>query len=81
MYATLNGLSIAPRLLHVQRRGAGCDLYLEYVRPWRRWPWGDTALAGTALQDLARLHDALAARDGAPGAAWDYEAELQASAR
>ncbi len=78
--AGLDGPPLTPRLLHVQRRGGGCDLYLEYVRPWRRWPWGDTTLAGRTLEELARLHAALATVGHAPGADWDYEVELRESA-
>jgi aminoglycoside phosphotransferase (APT) family kinase protein len=75
-----SGPTAAPRLLHVQRDGDDCHLYLEYVRPWRRWPWADPAVAGLALEQLARVHTDLAGTGLAAGAAWDYEAELQASA-
>jgi Ser/Thr protein kinase RdoA (MazF antagonist) len=68
----------AARLLGEQTGGGRAYLYLEHVRPWRRWPWRDTALAELVVGELARLHAAVPA-SASPGG-WDYEAELHRSA-
>ena len=72
------GNGIAPALLGIERDGpARCLLFLERVRPLRRWPWGDEQAARRLLERLAYLH-AMAG----PAAAqetlsdWDYESEL-----
>jgi Ser/Thr protein kinase RdoA (MazF antagonist) len=73
---------LAPRLLASEVPSAErVVLYLEALRPRRRWPWRETQATQTVLRQVARLHatrpsaDALAALT-----AWDYEAELQAMA-
>ena len=77
------GTTVTPRLLEVESIGPGaCYLYLEWVPPWRIWPWADTALTGLVLDQLTALH---AARPTpvAVGtlARWDYEADLLQSAQ
>jgi Ser/Thr protein kinase RdoA (MazF antagonist) len=69
----------AARLLGVQAGARRAYLFLEHVRPWRRWPWRDAAFAGLVLGELARLHAAVPA-SACPGG-WDYEAALRRSAR
>ena len=73
----------APRLLGVDGVGATTRyLYLEWVNPGRRWPWGHDEAAGAVLDQLAALHRSVpVAGSGAALAEWDYEAELVASAR
>ncbi|HZS35007.1 MAG TPA: hypothetical protein VFC42_16705 [Methylomirabilota bacterium] len=68
----------APRLLAQESDGGRSYLYLEYVRPWRRWPWRDTALAGLVIRELVRVHTRCPVSVCPRG--WDYEAELRRSA-
>ena len=80
------GIVLAPRLLEIERLGpSACYLYLEHVRPCRRWPWVESVQAGRVLDQLAKLHASapIASFSGsAPNwdDAWDYEAQLQQSA-
>lgn len=72
------GGSIAPALLAVEHEGpARCLLFLEKVRPVRRWPWRDEEAARRLLGRLARLHATVPpvqAREVLSD--WDYESEL-----
>lgn len=72
------GGGIAPALLGVERGGpARCLLFLERVRPVRRWPWREEASVRRLLERLAHLHATAAsaeAQEILPG--WDYENEL-----
>ena len=73
---------IAPRLLgHDPADDGGYYLYLEKIRPWRRWPWRDTGLAASVLEQLAWLHSNVPSSALEPAPAWDYEAELVWSAQ
>lgn len=67
-----------PRVFGVQTVGDARYLYLEDLQPVSSWPWRDTLLTASVCRELARLHDSPAL----PPAmfAWDYEAELAASA-
>lgn len=74
---------IAPALLGIkQGEPQSCLLFLERVRPVRRWPWGDEAAARRLLAGLAHLHatppptPALEVLSG-----WDYESELAGRVR
>lgn len=70
----------SPALLGIERLESGrCLLFLEPVRPVRRWPWRDPETAARVLERLAHLHTAAVAAEDVPF--WDYEAELAASAR
>jgi hypothetical protein len=71
-------VSFAPRLLGLERVSARTAvLCLEAVQPQRPWPWGDAASTCAVLERVAVLH---AIRDPGPLPAWDYDAELAASA-
>ncbi|MPZ76320.1 MAG: phosphotransferase, partial [Deltaproteobacteria bacterium] len=72
---------ITPRLLAVDHQGDACSvLYLERVRPVRRWPWRNPAAAEEMVGRLARLHLATAAANAAASLPpWDYEAVLKSS--
>ncbi|HYO11880.1 MAG TPA: phosphotransferase [Thermoanaerobaculia bacterium] len=86
IYETLLGSlapGFSPGLLGIDRMAADrCLLFLEPIRPVRRWPWRETELAGLVLDQLAQLH-AEASFEGKalPLPSWDYDAELQRSAR
>lgn len=57
-------------------------LHVEWVRPYRRWPWRDLAVARRITRSLAHVHRTLQTQLGSaelPG--WDYEAELEHSAQ
>lgn len=72
------GSEIAPALLGIERDGsAKCLLFLERVRPVRRWPWREETAARLLLERLAHLH-ATAVPAGAQKilSDWDYESEL-----
>jgi hypothetical protein len=72
----------APRLLGSESSAAGhVVLYLEALRPRRRWPWRELGASQAVLAQVARLHVTEPSTEvmGAL-AAWDYEAELQATA-
>jgi hypothetical protein len=71
---------LAPALLAIDRSDADVHhLYLEAIRPLKRWPWRQVPLAAAVLRCLAELHGASAAlRPHVPG--WDYDAELQIAA-
>ena len=47
---------LAPRLLGVHRGRDASTLFIEAVRPMRRWPWNDEMLARHVLERLAALH-------------------------
>jgi aminoglycoside phosphotransferase (APT) family kinase protein len=68
----------AARLLGVHRDADADYLLLEDVTPACDWPWRDHEAAAAVCRELARLHDAPSL--SLPDAAWDYEAELAASA-
>ncbi|MFP5286088.1 MAG: phosphotransferase, partial [Thermoanaerobaculia bacterium] len=69
--------SIAPALLGVEREGpAGCLLFLEKVRPVRRWPWRDEEAARRLLGRLAHLHATAPVQALEVLPDWDYESEL-----
>lgn len=69
---------IAPALLGItHQRPESCLLFLERVRPARRWPWRDEVAAQRLLERLAQLHATAApvrALEALSG--WDYEGEL-----
>lgn len=83
--SVLSGASarLAPRLLGTDQLGpATCYLYLEWVRPWRVWPWGDMRCAGLVLEQLAYLHTSVSAESAhPPQLSWDYEQALLESSR
>lgn len=76
----LNG-AVAPGLLEAAKFGDSAALYLEWIQPWRTWPWAEERLIASVLDRLALLH-----RAGAGGELeqslrdWDFEGELQRSA-
>ena len=70
----------SPAFLGIERLEKNrCLLFLEPVRPVRRWPWRDPETAARVLERLAHLHTAAVAAEDVPF--WDYEAELAASAK
>jgi Phosphotransferase enzyme family len=75
---SLLGGSIAPALLGVEHEGsAKCLLFLERVRPFRRWPWRDEEAARRLLGRLAHLHSTAAPVQAQKVLSdWDYESEL-----
>lgn len=66
---------LAPRLLHAAKDARGVTLLLEAVRPERRWPWRNVALAALPLEGVAALH--AAADPGVVLPEWDYDGELE----
>lgn len=78
---TVHAGSLSPRLIATEQAGTNqVVLYLEALRPYMRWPWQDTRLAGQVLEHLARLHTASVDRETRAGLTdWDYEAELRSS--
>ena len=68
----------AARLLGVHHGNEADYLLLEDVTPACDWPWREHAAAASVCRELARLHDAPALE--LPTGAWDYEADLLASA-
>jgi aminoglycoside phosphotransferase (APT) family kinase protein len=76
--AALGEADLMPRLHAIRRpRAGGTTLYLEAIRPVRRWPWRAPVAAARVLERLARLHRRLPG----PGRAralsgWDYDREL-----
>jgi Ser/Thr protein kinase RdoA (MazF antagonist) len=77
------GTRIAPALLWLTHQGSeSCLLFLERVRPVRRWPWRDEGAAQRLLGHLAHLHaTAPPASARAALSDWDYEGELSERAR
>lgn len=77
------GARFVPEVIADERLEDGDHLlHVEWVRPYRRWPWRDLAVARRITRCLARMHRTLDARLGSveiPG--WDYEAELEHSAQ
>ena len=73
----------APRLHAVDRAEPGeAVLYLEALRPVSTWPWREQLAAQRVLDLAAQLHACVADREAkAAISAWDYEAELQHTAR
>lgn len=68
----------APRLLHVRRPAAATAiLCLEHVDRTQPWPWAELEVSAAVLERLARVHEV---RPAAPLPAWDYDAELAATA-
>jgi Ser/Thr protein kinase RdoA (MazF antagonist) len=78
-------LEFSPGLWGIDRLdGDRCLLFLEPVRPARRWPWRETETAARLLERLARFHseaETLLARGPLPFLSWDYERDLADSAR
>ena len=74
--------ALTPRLLAADERRAGeAVLFLEALRPVSRWPWRDTAAAGSVLGQVALLHQCIRSKNALSRlSAWDYEADLLASA-
>lgn len=71
---------VSPRILAIERASTDrAVLYMEAIRPIGAWPWRDLSLGRELLVRLALFHDA-AARAATTVPAWDYEAELAASA-
>lgn len=72
------GGGIAPALLGIERDGpARCLLFLERVRPVRRWPWREETAARRLLERLAHLHATAAPAEAQEILSdWDYEGEL-----
>lgn len=77
LVAPLGG-EIAPALLGIERHGAAsCLLFLERIRPVRRWPWREEAAARRLLERLAYLHaTAVPVEAREILSDWDYESEL-----
>ena len=79
LVAPLGG-GIAPALFGIERDRDGparCLLFLERVRPVRRWPWRDEMAARRLLERLAHLHSTVAPADAWEILSdWDYESEL-----
>src|SRR5581483_6330636 len=49
--------SLAPKLLAIEAAGAGrVHLYLEWIKPWRPWPWRDPELITRTTDRLAAVH-------------------------
>lgn len=73
----------APRLHHVDSADPGeAVLYLEALHPVSTWPWREQPAAQSVLDLAAQLHACNAGRDAmAVVAEWDYEMELQHTAR
>lgn len=69
---------IAPALLGIERDGAARRLlFLERVRPVRRWPWREETAARRLLELLAHLHATAAPAEAREVLSdWDYESEL-----
>ncbi len=76
-------LTIAPVLFGVEYAEHGTAyLYLEWIGAWRPWPWSDSEVIGLVLDRLAHAHASLPVSGFSQDLrAWDYEAELTASAR
>ena len=71
----------SPAFLGVERLEQDrCLLFLEPVRPARRWPWRETEAAARVLERLALFHTTRVDEGSVPPL-WDYEADLIASAR
>jgi hypothetical protein len=70
------GVSFAPRVLAVDHDDRATSLFLERVTSVERWPWRDTAQGEAVLRTAAALH----AGGDASAPAWDYDADLCASA-
>lgn len=73
---------LSPRLLDVDYSSPGkAFLYLEAVRPIRRWPWRESQMVARVLEGLARLHGIVMGSDAAGAlSSWDYDTDLQTSA-
>ena len=74
---------LAPGLFGSARLAdGGTVLFLEWIRPVRRWPWTEHGSAVRATRALGRVHEELEGMERPEGlAVWDYEAELAQSAR
>lgn len=73
---------LAPELLGDATLADGSTvLFLEWVRPDRRWPWTDHETTRRATEHLARLHRGLGDAERPDELhAWDYQGELAESA-
>jgi len=80
--AELGQAELMPRLLAARQQGPGrTTLFLEAVRPVRRWPWRAAGVAARVLERLAPLHARPLGRDAARAlAGWDYDRELERTA-
>jgi aminoglycoside phosphotransferase (APT) family kinase protein len=70
----------APQLYGLHQHDDGVDMYIEAVRPARRWPWPDERLASRVLEHLAALHRTDATAFAAAVPEWNYAAELEVRA-
>lgn len=77
------GAGFAPDLMAVDpSTGGGHLLHLEWVRPFRAWPWRDLEVTREVTRRLPGIHAALDRHLGsAEVPPWDYETELEHSAR
>lgn len=73
-----SGHGFSPGLLGVERSDGESRLYLEAVRPVKRWPWSEMENATRVMELLAELHHRLPAYANRPWE-WDYEEELRLS--
>jgi hypothetical protein len=75
--------ALAPRLLGVDWPGQDTvRIYLEWIRPWRAWPWRDLRLLARTMDLVAEAHTSLSDcwfRAPTDLSCWDYEQELAAS--
>jgi hypothetical protein len=76
--------TLAPRLLGIDPMSDGTvQFYLEWIKPWKRWPWKDAVLIARAMEQLAAVHTTLSTGWFLPPhrlSRWDYDRELLASA-
>lgn len=69
--------SLAPKLWAVHHAGGDhCRLYMEAIRPIRRWPWRELEYAQRVLDALASLHESDLTSMAGLLTDWDYEEEL-----
>lgn len=71
--------SLAPRVLATVPDAGGAIVFMSAAQRRSAWPWRHITAAHAALAAVAQLHAAASAADDLP--AWDYEAELERSAR
>lgn len=76
--------ALAPKLLGIEAAQAGrVHLYLEWIKPWRPWPWRDAELIAKATERLAAVHATFSPlwfQYPHSLSRWNYENELSASA-
>lgn len=79
LYRALGNTGVAPRVLASADAGDATYLLLEFVTAVSAWPWRDEANTRLVVRELARVHEIeQALLQVAP---WDYDSELDASAR